>query len=67
MAYPYYLVSYQKNSTEVISTNVYADNETDARAIGSIKLQDFYSISVPVSALTVEEVSEITSDYITTT
>ena len=67
MAYPYYLVSYQKSSAEVISTNVYADSEDDARAIGSVKLQDFYSISVPASALTIEEVSDITSDTATTT
>lgn len=67
MAYSYYLVSYTKSSSEVISTNVYADNETDARAIGSVKLEDYYSIAIPTAALTIEEVDSITSDSMTTT
>ena len=67
MVYPYYLVSHSLSSKEVVSTNVYAANEDQAKAIGAIELAKYYSISVPPEALTVQEESGITSDTITTT
>ena len=67
MAYSYYLVSYTKASGEVISTNVYEADEATARAVGSVKLEDYYSISVPAASLTIEEIDTITSDTATTT
>lgn len=67
MSYPYYLVSYLRSSTEEISTNVYANSEADARVVGSVKLKDFYGISIPSSALTVELISSLSSDNLTTT
>ena len=67
MAYPYYLVSHTLSSKEVISTNVYAVDEGDARARGAVILADYYSVSVPASAVVVKEESGITSDTVTTT
>lgn len=67
MSYPYFLVSYELSSSKEISTNVYAADEEQARAIGSIELLEPYGVDVPVEQLSVVEIDSITSETITTT
>lgn len=67
MSYPYFLVSYNQSPTKEISTNVYAADEDQARAIGSIELLELYGVNVTVEQLSVVEIDSITSETITTT
>lgn len=67
MAYNYYLVYFNETRKKDTGTNVYAESEEHAKAIGSVLLSRIAGEEIPVEAIFAEVDPSIQEDDITTT
>ena len=67
MAYNYYLVYFNETKKTDTGTNVYAESEEHAKAIGAVLLSRITGQAITVDEMFAEEDPDIQEDEITTT